>query len=136
VLNLKKTLFNVISSRHHRREPVAVLYFRNAVAQKVGVKKAAKHFVFTPTPRKAICASWRTRKKFQLRDPGECRRALLGSLTGGPALGRLHRRRYLKLLAGAQAMAQRCAVSHSKKIGRSLCGLQYLYYAKGVRCRC
>ena len=135
-LNLKKTLFNVISKSGTTAECLANYFiFRDAVARKVGVKRAAKHFVFTTDAQKGYLRELAVKDKipaFAVPSNVGGRFSVLSSVgllsaacTGVDVLG---------LLAGARAMAERCKIaSLTENPAAAYAVLQYLYYQKGVK---
>jgi glucose-6-phosphate isomerase len=136
VLNLKKTLFNVVSKSGTTAEILSNYFiFRNAVAQKVGVKQASKHFVYTTDEQKGYLRELATREKapsfvvpgnvggrFSVLTPV----GLLSAACTGVDI--------VQLLAGAKAMADRCKdASLSKNPAAVYAAIQYLFYQKGVK---
>ena len=79
VLDLRKTLFNVISKSGTTAEILSnYFFFRKAVEAKVGVKKAPRHFVITTNEQKRILAGiGPTGKHHELRRPWKRRRPVL-----------------------------------------------------------
>jgi glucose-6-phosphate isomerase len=136
VLNLKKTLFNVVSKSGTTAEIMSNYFiFRNAVAQKVGAKRAAKHFVITTDAQKGYLRELAAKEKipsFAVPSNVGGRFSVLSpvglvsaALTGVPIL---------ELLAGAQAMAKRCkTASLNENPAAIYAALQYLFYLKGVK---
>src|SRR5258708_6005470 len=136
VVDLKKTLFNVISKSGTTAEILSNYFiFRNAVAQKVGAKHAAKHFVITTDAQKGYLRELATKEKMpSFTVPGNVggRFSVLSpvGLVSAACTGI----NILDLLAGAQAMAQRCKdASLSQNPAAVYAALQYLYYQKGVK---
>jgi glucose-6-phosphate isomerase len=136
ILDLKKTLFNVVSKSGTTAEILSNYFiFRKAVEQKVGVKKASQHFVFTTDAQKGYLRELATKEKiptfvvpanvggrFSVLTPV----GLLSAACTGINI--------LDLLAGAQAMAQRCQDGSLKENPAAVyAALQYLYYQKNVK---
>ncbi len=136
VLDLKKTLFNVVSKSGTTAESLAAYFiFRKAVEKAVGEKKAAKHFVFTTDAQKGYLREIVNRDKsdafvipgnvggrFSVLTPV----GLLSAAMTGIDIG--------QLLAGARAMKTRCKSGSLKDNPAALfAAIQFLYYQKGVK---
>jgi glucose-6-phosphate isomerase len=135
-LDLKKTLFNVVSKSGTTAEIMANYFiFRNAVAQEVGAKNASKHFVFTTDAQKGYLRELATKEKiptFAIPSNVGGRFSVLTpvGLVSAACTGI----NILDLLAGAQAMAQRCKDgSLTENPAAVYAALQYLYYQKNVK---
>ncbi len=136
VLNLKKTLFNVISKSGTTAECLSTYFiFRDAVAKTVGAKRAAQHFVFTTDAQKGYLHDLAIKEnsptfdipsnvggRFSVLTPV----GLLSAACTGVDI--------LQLLAGARTMAERCKTSSLRENpAAAYAALQYLYYQKGVK---
>jgi glucose-6-phosphate isomerase len=136
VLDLKKTIFNVISKSGTTAESLAAYFiFRKAVEQKVGAKKAPNHFVITTDAQKGYLRELATREKMaSFVVPGNVggRFSVLTPVGLVPmALAGIN---LVKLLEGAKSMARRCrAESIKQDPAAAYAAIQYLYYQKGVR---
>ncbi len=135
-LNLKKTLFNVVSKSGTTAEIMANYFiFRDAVARKVGVKRAAKHFVITTDEQKGYLRELASREKmpsFTIPSNVGGRFSVLTpvGLVSAACTGV----DIQQLLAGARAMAERCeATALSQNPAAAYAALQYVYYQKNVR---
>ncbi len=136
VIDPKKTLFNVISKSGTTAESLAAYYiFRKAVEDKVGVKKAAKHFVITTDAQKGYLRELATREKmdsFVVPDNVGGRFSVLTPVGLFPAA--MTGVNLEKLLSGAKAMRERCRSSILKQNpAAAFAALQYLFYQKGSK---
>jgi glucose-6-phosphate isomerase len=136
ILDLKKTLFNVISKSGTTAEILSnYFFFRDAVAKKVGIKKASKHFVITTDPQKGYLRELATREKipsFSVPQNVGGRFSVLSSV--GLLSAACTGINILDLLAGAQAMVQRCKTPSLKENPAAVyAAIQYLFYQKGKK---
>jgi glucose-6-phosphate isomerase len=136
VLDLKKTLFNVVSKSGTTAEIMAnYFFFRGAVAQKLGAKRAPKHFVITTDAQKGYLRELAAKEKIpSFVIPGNVggRFSVLSpvGLLSAACTGI----NVLDLLAGAQAMVQRCKTASLKENPAAVyAAIQYLYYQKGKK---
>lgn len=135
-LDLRKTLFNVISKSGTTAESLAAYFiFRQAVEMKVGVKKAAKHFIITTDAQKGYLRELATREKMDsFSVPGNVggRFSVLSSVgLVSAALTGVH---IEKLLEGARLMRAKCQNASLKdNPAAAYAAIQYLYYQKGVK---
>lgn len=136
VLDLKKTLFNVISKSGTTAESLAAYFiFRKAVEKAVGPKKALQHFVFTTDAQKGYLREQAAREKIQTFEiPGNVGGrfsvltpvGLLPAAMTGMDIG--------QLLAGAREMKGRCrSGSIQDNPAAAFAAIQYLFYQKGVK---
>ncbi len=135
VLDVRKTLFNVISKSGTTAECLAnYFFFRKALEKKVGPKKVAHHLVFTTDEKKGYLRELAQKESIQhFVVPGNVggRFSVLSPV--GLVSAALTGVNISELLAGAQAMAKRCATSTLKENPAGVyAALQYLYYRKGV----
>jgi len=136
ILDLRKTLFNVISKSGTTAEILSnYFFFRKAVEAKVGVKKASRHFVITTDEQKGYLRELAKREnitsfvvpgnvggRFSVLTPV----GLVSAALTGIDIG--------QLLGGAKAMSQRCQSGSPKENpAAAYAALQFLYYQKGVK---
>ena len=136
VLDLKKTVFNIISKSGTTAESLAAYFiFRKAVENKVGKQKAARHFVVTTDAQKGYLRELATRENMQsFVVPGNVggRFSVLTPVGLVPAA--LTGVDIIELLAGAKAMRARCqGGSLTSNPAAAFAAVQYLYYQKGVK---
>jgi glucose-6-phosphate isomerase len=135
VLDLKKTVFNVISKSGTTAESLAAYFiFRKAVEQKVGAKKAAGHFVITTDEHKGYLRELATREKMtSFVVPGNVGGRFSVLTPVGLVSSALLGADLVELLNGAKAMRARCQGGSLKQNpAAAYAALQYLYYQKGV----
>lgn len=135
-LDLKKTLFNVVSKSGTTAESLAAYFiFRKAVEKAVGPKKAASHFVFTTDAEKGYLRELATKEKcdsFEI--PGNVGGRFSVLTPVGLLSAALTGVDIVELLAGARAMKARCKTSSLKdNPAAAYAAIQYLYYQKNVR---
>jgi glucose-6-phosphate isomerase len=136
VLDLRKTLFNVISKSGTTAESLAAYFiFRKAVEEKVGPKKAARHFVVTTDAQKGYLRELAVREKMDTFSvPGNVggRFSVLSAVgLVSAAMTGVH---ISKLLEGAKAMRARCQNPTFKdNPAAAFAAIQYLYYQKGAK---
>lgn len=136
VLNLKKTLFNVVSKSGTTAEIMANYFiFRDAVTRKVGAKRAAKHFVITTDEQKGYLRELAIREKMpSFPIPGNVGGRFSVLTPVGLVSAACTGVDIQQLLAGARAMAERCeSASLTENPAATYAALQYLYYQKNVR---
>jgi glucose-6-phosphate isomerase len=135
ILDLKKTLFNVISKSGTTAEILSNYFiFRKAVEKAVGPKKASKHFVITTDAKKGYLRELATREKmesFVVPDNVGGRFSVLTPV--GLVSAALTGVDIVKLLEGARAMSERCQGSLHDNPAALYAAVQYLYYQKGVK---
>jgi len=135
-LDLKKTLFNVISKSGTTAESLAAYFiFRKAVEKAVGVKKASKHFVFTTDAQKGYLRELAVREQADSFEvPGNVGGRFSVLTPVGLVSAALTGIDITQLLAGARAMKLRCRTSSLKdNPAAAYAAIQYLYYQKGVK---
>jgi glucose-6-phosphate isomerase len=135
-LNPKKTLFNVISKSGTTAESLAAYFiFRKAVEDKVGAKKAPRHFVITTDAQKGYLRELANREKmdsFVVPANVGGRFSVLTPVGLVPAA--LAGVNLVGLLNGAKAMRTRCqSGSLRQNPAAAYASLQYLYYQKGAK---
>jgi len=135
-IDLRKTLFNVISKSGTTAESLAAYFiFRKAVEAKVGAKKAANHFVITTDAQKGYLRELATREKMTSYSvPGNVggRFSVLTPVGLVPAA--LTGVDPVELLNGAKAMRARCQGGSPRQDPAAVyAGIQYLYYQRGVK---
>ena len=136
VLDLKKTLFNVISKSGTTAECLANYFiFRKAVEKKVGTKKAPQHFVFTTDAQKGYLLETATRENIErFVIPANVGGRFSVMTPVGLVSAALTGVDILQLLDGAQAMAKRCRDASLKTNPAALyASVQHHYYQKGVK---
>lgn len=146
ILDPRKTLFNVISKSGTTAECLANYFvFRQAVEQTVGPKKAPNHFVVTTDAQKGYLRELATREKmtsFPVPANVGGRFSVLSPV--GLVSAALTGVDIRQLLAGAQAMRERCQgglspVASAKggspkgNPAAAYAAVQHLYYQKGVK---
>jgi glucose-6-phosphate isomerase len=136
LIDPRKTLFNVISKSGTTAESLAAYFiFRKAVEEKVGAKKAAKHFVITTDAQKGYLRELATREKmdsFTVPDNVGGRFSVLTPV--GLVSSALTGVDLVELLGGAKAMRTRCrGESLKQNPAATYAAIQYLYYQKGVK---
>ncbi len=136
VLNVKKTLFNVISKSGTTAESLAAYFiFRKAVEEAVGPKKAASHFILTTDAQKGYLRELATKEKMtSFVVPGNVggRFSVLTSVGLVPAA--LTGVNVAALLEGAKAMRARCQTGSLKQNpAAAYAAIQYLFYQKGAK---
>jgi glucose-6-phosphate isomerase len=136
VLDLRKTLFNVISKSGTTAECLANYFiFRKAVEQKVGAKKASQHFVITTDAQKGYLRELATRESMDsFSIPGNVGGRFSVLTPVGLVSAALTGVDIEQLLAGASSMSKRCQNGSLKDDPAALyAAVQYLYYQKGVK---
>jgi glucose-6-phosphate isomerase len=136
VLDLKKTLFNVISKSGTTAEILTnYFFFRKALNQKVGPARAAQHFVITTDAQKGYLRELATKEKMQSFTVPDNVGGRFSVMTPvGLVSAACTGVNILDMLAGAGAMSQRCADGSLKtNPAAAYAALQYLYYQKGVK---
>ncbi len=136
VIDPRKTLFNVISKSGTTAESLAAYFiFRKIVEAKVGVKKAAKHFVITTDAQKGYLRELAAREKMDsFVVPGNVggRFSVLSPV--GLVSAALTGASIDKLLEGAKSMRTKCMnTALSTNPAAAYAAIQYLYYQKGVK---
>lgn len=136
MLDLRKTLFNVISKSGTTAESLAAYFiFRKAVEAQVGPKKAPSHFVITTDAQKGYLRELATREKIMsFAVPGNVggRFSVLSAV--GLVSAALTGVKIDALLEGARAMRAKCQSSSLKaNPAATYAAIQYLYYQKGVK---
>jgi len=136
VLDVKKTLFNVISKSGTTAECLANYFiFREALNKKVGAKKAAKHLVFTTDASKGYLRDAAIKEgiqsfvipanvggRFSVLSPVGL---ISAALTGVDILS---------LLEGAEIMSRRCTNGSLKENPAAMyAAIQYQYLQKGKK---
>lgn len=135
VLDLKKTLFNVISKSGTTAECLAnYFYFRKAVGQKVGPRKAPSHFVFTTDAQKGYLRELATQERIDtFVIPGNVGGRFSVLTPVGLVSAALTGVDPLKLLAGAQAMKARLQAPLKQNPAALYAAIQFLYLQKGKK---
>jgi glucose-6-phosphate isomerase len=135
-LDLKKTLFNVISKSGTTAECLAnYFFFRKAVEKTVGAKRAPQHFVLTTDAKKGYLRELAAREKMMTFEvPGNVGGRFSVFTPVGLVSAALTGIDLVELLGGAKAMAKRCQSASLKDNPAAVyAALQYLYYQKGVK---
>ncbi len=132
----KKTVFNVISKSGTTAESLAAYFiFRKAVEEKVGLKKAAAHFIITTDAKKGYLRELATRENmmsFVVPDNVGGRFSVLTPV--GLVSAALTGVNIVELLIGAKAMRARCQAETLKQnAAATYAAIQYLYYQKNVK---
>ncbi|HVO32830.1 MAG TPA: glucose-6-phosphate isomerase [Elusimicrobiota bacterium] len=136
VINPKKTLFNVISKSGTTAESLAsYFYFRKAVEQAAGAKKAGQHFVFTTDAQKGYLRELATKEKvdsFSVPDNVGGRFSVLSPV--GLVSAALTGVNIVELLGGALSLRERFSSGSLRENGAAMyAAIQYLYFLKGVK---
>lgn len=136
VLDLKKTLFNVISKSGTTAEILSnYFFFRDAVQKKVGTKKVAKHFVITTDEKKGYLRELADKEGMQsFVVPGNVGGRFSVLTPVGLVSAALTGIDVVELLKGAKSMKDRCRTASLKENPAAVyAAVQHLYYQKGVK---